>query len=330
MPAARRGHHPQERTALARQQPYFLVGSPRSGTTLLRLLLGHHPALTACEEFEFVAPFVKAAAPGWPCLDRYRRALPERFDVRLGNLLPLPTATTFPALAEALLWRLSRADDTRRIGATVHHDFEHLPRLWPDAQFVHLVRDPRDVTRSCAKMGWFGNAHGAVSMWRAAQRSWQRLAAAVPAERRLLVQFEALVADPVAELTRICTFLGIDFDPRMLEIEADTTYRRPDPRHCRSWRTSMSARDIRAVEAELGAELQAAGYQPSNLPPLRLTWLRRAHLRFDNRWGRIRAAQRRYGYLLWLGRVAANRLPWPGLRRYVQRRWDAITLRHLR
>jgi hypothetical protein len=312
------------------RQPYFLVGCPRSGTTLLRLLLGHHPQLTACEEFEFVAPFLKAAAPGWPCLRRYRRALPDRFDVRHGKLLPLPPAETFPALAEALLWRLARAEDERRIGATVHHDFEHLHRLWPGAQFLHLVRDPRDVARSCVNMGWFGNVHGALRLWRAAQASWQRLSAMVPAERRLSVPFEALVAQPAVELARICDFLGIAFDPCMLEIEADTNYQRPDPQRCRSWRQSLRPDEVRVVEAALGAELQAAGYEPSGLPPLDLTWWRRVHLQTSDRWGRMRAAQRRYGHLLWLGRVAANRLPWPALRRHVQRRWDAINLRHLR
>lgn len=317
-------------TALAEAPPYFLVGCPRSGSTLLRLLLGHHPKLTACEEFEFVTPFLKRAPEAWPCVHRYRAALPCRLDVRLGKLLPLPHHTTFPELANALLWRLARADGGRRIGAVVHHDFEHLPRLWPEARFLHLVRDPRDVTRSCVKMGWFGNPHGAVGMWRAAQRSWRELCTAVDAERRLTVHFEDLVADAERELQRICAFLGVGFDARMLAIEADTSYSRPDPSQCRNWRHSRKLDDIRAVEAALGDELTAAGYQPSGMQPLALTPLRRAWLFAGDRFGRMRAAQRRFGYLLWLGRVGASRLRWPALQRCVQRRWDAIVERDLK
>lgn len=312
-------------------QPYFLVGCVRSGTTLLRLLLGHHPQLTANEEFEFVAPFLaQAGVDAWPDQARFCREISERFDVKLAGLSPVVPAASFPALAKDLLQRLVRADGRCRIGATLHQGFEQMLRLWPEAKFIYLRRDPRDVARSCVDMGWHGNAYGAVPLWLACEESWRRLCAVVPADRRLLVRFEDLVVDAETVLRLICKFLEVPFDAAMLEIERDTTYSRPDPRVCSDWRTEAQPQEVREVEAALGMALTDAGYTRSGYAALRLTAWRRIWLAAVDRWGRARFAQRRYGSGLWLARAVTKRLCWFSLRVAVQRRWDAIAVRHLK
>ena len=148
-------------------------------------------------------------------------------------------------------------------------------------------------------MGWAGNAWAGAGIWLAAHAAWRRLCESVAEERRVEVKFEDLTARPEAELERVCRFLGVDFDPAMLGIDRDTTYRRPSADGARSWRNDASEREIRTIEGRLGKSLVDAGYAPSGLPPMRMTAARLLLLRLDHRLRRMRASQRRYGLGLW-------------------------------
>lgn len=326
---ARRAAPPHETTSGALSPPFFVVGPVRSGTTLLRLMLGHHPGICRCEEFEFVAGAL-AKSESWPDLEAYRNELNHRLDVRISELGDIPDAPSFPELARRLLELLARADGKKLYGATVHNHFDHLIRVWPNAKFIYLRRDPRDVARSCVGMGWAGNAWAGTPIWIAAHSAWMRLAAAVPAQRRLEVAYEDLVRDAEAELTRICRFLDVAYDARMLEIEKDTTYERPNPKASRSWRDGATELEIRAVEARLGDLLAESGYLPSALPPLSIGRMRAVTLKLDDRIRRMRFRQRRYGLTLWAMSWLAARTHIDGFRRCVQAKVDAITIRHLK
>jgi hypothetical protein len=250
--------------------------------------------------------------------------------VKIAGLREIPAATSFPELARKLLLLHADADGSKVFGATVHHHFELLDRIWPDARYIHLRRDPRDVARSAIHMGWAGNAWGGVPTWTQSFLSWQRLVPIVPPERRLEVSYEDLVADAPRELTRICGFLGVEYEPGMLEIEKDTTYKRPSPKEARSWRQDAGADEIRAMEARLGPLLKLAGYEPSGLPPLAVGPLRRLRLEAANRLGRMRFKQRRFGIGLWLAGWLSERLPSDAFRRWVASRRDPIALKHLK
>lgn len=308
--------------------PFFVVGAQRSGTTLLRLMLMHHPAICRCFELEYVAPAI-AGRSDFPDGESYRRFLAPRFDYRTSGLTAEP-GLDFAETARGFLRQVQAADGRPVVGATVHHHFDELPRVWPDARYVHLLRDPRDVARSCVEMGWGGNAWAGAEVWLDARTAWRRLCERVPADRRMEVRYEDLVARPEAELARITDFLGLPYDPAMLEIDKDTTYSRPDARLAKSWRTQAPEKDVRQVEARVGPALAEAGYAPSGLPPLHVGALRRLALRMDARVGRMRFAQRRHGFGLWMATVLTRRLPVPAWQNLAQRRVDEITLRHLK
>ena len=307
--------------------PFFLVGSVRSGTTLLRLLLGHHPEICRCDEFEFVAPWIAGRAD-WPDAATYRQHVEQRRDFRASGLQMDP-ALSFPEQARDFLRQRQKADGRPVIGATVHNHYDELPRLWPSAKYIFLVRDPRDVARSCVQMGWAGNAWAAARIWRTAFETWRRLRLTLPADRFVELSFERLMADVEGELDRVSRFLGASFDPAMLDLERDTTYKRPNPRGSKSWRTDAPERDVREVEAELGPLLLEAGYEPSGLPPLKIGPLRRAAMTLEHRFGRMRFGQRRYGMGLWLAAALARRLPLHGMRQRLRREFEKINQRHL-
>jgi len=286
--------------------PFFLVGAVRSGTTLLRLMLGHHSQICRCDEFEHVASDIDGRSD-WPDVAQYVSDLARRREYRSSGLRANP-ALPFPDLARDLLDQIQRADGRPLIGATVHNHFDQLLRIWPDAKFIHLGRDPRDVARSCVEMGWYGNAWAAVDTWIHSEDAWQRIRKQVPPERLLEVEFEDLIAHAEDELRRVTAFLGVPYEPSMMEIEKDTTYKRPAPRASRSWRDDASEADVRAMEARLGGRLAQAGYAASGLPPLAISPLHEFALRLGDRYGRMRFSLRRYGMALWLKSFVSRRL----------------------
>lgn len=304
--------------------PFFVVGAVRSGTTVLRLLLGHHPVICRCDEFEFVAPYVPPEGSPWPDVDSYADTIAHLRGFKASGLRVDCSLDSVPMVARDFLRQQAARDSRPIVGAVVHHHFDRLPRIWPQARYIHLLRDPRDVSRSCVKMGWAGNAWGATPIWSAAFGAWRGLRSQVPADRLLEVRYEALVANTETELRRICRFLGTEYDPAMLEIERDTTYRRPSPTEASSWRQRAPAEEVRQIEARLGAELLEAGYASSGLPPLPIGPLLHFRLRLEHRWRRLRFAQRRFGLPLWLFDAIVRRLPLRRAQRWSQAHIDRI------
>lgn len=292
--------------------PVFLVGAERSGTTLLRILLDGHPEIAFASESEFL---VDAMGPdgSFPEPEAYRAFLADDRVFGLTGLRVDPTLP-FPELARSFF--AQRAGDARVVGATVHRHFDRLLALFPRARFLHLVRDGRDVAVSVIGRRWAGNLWSASAAWREAEELWDAVAASLPPERRLELRYEALVADPRGELTRICEFLGLAFDPGMLEVEKRSRYGAPDPERASAWRRTLSPRQVRLAEARIGPLLERRGYPPSGLPPLRIGPFRAAALRLQDRAVRfVRNAQ----ILGWRLRIAEGLTRRLGLRRLHRR-----------
>lgn len=302
-------------------RPVFLVGAERSGTTLLRLLLDGHPQISFASESEFlvdpVGPDGSLPAPAV-----YRAYLETDRVFQLSGLTVDPHLDT-AALIRGFL--AQRAGDRPVVGATVHRHFDRLLRLFPEARFVHLVRDPRDVAASVIGRGWAGNAWTAADRWIEAEALWERVAADLPPDRYVDVRYEALLAEPEQELAHLCRFLGVAYDPVMLEVERRSRYRRPDASRAEAWRRGLSARSVRLAEARLGALLAQRGYAPSDLPPLRVGVAQRAFLRLHDRARRLVFSARVLGWRLRLGEAMARRLRLRRLHRRLLRRVHALT-----
>jgi hypothetical protein len=309
--------------------PFFIVGAVRSGTTLLRLMVGHHPEICRCREMEYLTAPIAGGRP-FPSPDEYRRFLATDRGFA-GSGLSLTPGLEFMEQARAFLGRLQAEEGKPLIGATVHNHFDELARIWPNARYIRLMRDPRDVALSCVKIGFTGSPWIGAQIWADAVENWSRLKELVPEERRLELRFEDLVADPERELERLCRFLGVQYVPEMQEIDRDTTYSRPGPRVARSWRDSASAYEIALVEARIGPDrILAAGYELSDVPPRPIDALGRLRIRTEDLYTRARFRTRRYGVGLWAAGVLSRRLPFPGLRDRIQRRQNAIDAKHVK
>jgi hypothetical protein len=150
-----------------------------------------------------------------------------------------------------------------------------LAAVWPEAHFVVLVRDGRDVALSVMKVP-FGpnNVWAAARSWAAAIRHGREAARRFPG-RVLTLRYEDLVARPAEEVPKVCAFLGLEYNPDMLAIEETDRAKVVEDQAewftnvwagittdaVGKWRTEMTPHQQRVFESVAGDELREFGYE---------------------------------------------------------------------
>jgi hypothetical protein len=313
--------------AVEQDEPFFLVGSERSGTTLLRLMLSHHGRIECAPEFEFLVEELPPQG-GWPDLEHFRDWLSTN-RIFLPHGLAVDPQLDYPELVKSFLSQYVARSGKPIHGATCHKHFDRLLRVWPRARFVHLLRDGRDVARSCIGMGWAGNVWYGAQRWIDAQDLWAGLEERLDASQHHELRYEDLIRDPQGELTRLCAFLGTEYDPAMLDYAQDSSYDRPDPKLIAQWRRKLSPAELGLLEGRIGARLREAGYEESGVPATRPGPLGRLALWAQDRWARLRFRYRRYGLALLVRSRLANLLGIASWKRAVTLARNEIDNRHL-
>ena len=306
----------------------FLVGAERSGTTMLRLMLDHHPMLAWQNEFEYAVDRVGSDG-GFPELAEYRRFLAGNRVFR-ANGYSIDSGLSYAELVRSFLQQCRVRAGKPIVGATVHRHIGRLLTVWPDARFIHLVRDPRDVAPSVIGMGWAGNVYHACGRWLEAEREWDRVVERVGPSRVLELRFERLLADPQGELRRVCAFIGVGFDDAMLAFHERTSYSPPDASASQRWSKKLGSRDVRLIEGRLGDLIVRRGYEASGLTPIRPGSTGRAWLRVQNKAAHVRWNLGRYGIGLYTKAQFAKRVSPNGMWPKIKRRLDEIDRRHLK
>jgi hypothetical protein len=300
-------------------RPGFLVGAERSGTTLLRLMLSHHPQIAWANEFEYSVD--KLPENGWPDLDEYLAFLSNVRQFTSQNY-EVDRSLSYPELVDSFLEQFRQKRGGKPIvGATVHRHFDRLLRIWPDARFIHILRDGRDVARSRMELGWAGNMWTGVEAWMEVEKTWESLREKLSPDRRTEIRYEHLIADARGELARLCEFLGVNFDEAVFDYTKTTHFKPPDLKRVSSWRTKLRPEEVRLAEAYIGSMLAERGYELSDLPPLEITPAMERQLRRDDYWSRVRHRMKELGPLLFFEGWFARRLG--------GRRWRARVERQL-
>lgn len=273
--------------------PVFVGGCPRSGTTLLRTMLNSHPHLAVPHETKFVvqawrrrnvfgdlssaqnrrdvarwilktpkARFSRIGIPDDELVEAFAAAPPT-----LGSLM----ATCFAGYAER--YGKPRWGDKRPSYA---QNLDALFAMFPDAQFVHVIRDPRACVASMGRhwKGW-GRLASAVEIWERTERDMRRAVRRLPAARITEVRYEDLVTDPRQTLEGLCTFLGLDQAgvPDMLAYHeggdlptGELHKNAAEPVSTGSldlWREQLDEQDVAFVEDVLAEQLRRHRYEPS-------------------------------------------------------------------
>jgi hypothetical protein len=156
-------------------------------------------------------------------------------------------------------------------------ELDLLERIFPDAQYVHLVRDGRDAALSFLAMRRRPRFNLArprglatfASQWRLEVEGARRLGRRIP-ERYHQLRYEDLVREPQAELERVCEFLELEFEPAMLAyhegvdpstLQDHPLLAEPPTAGTRRWQEQMSPADAQLVEAVAGSTLSELGYE---------------------------------------------------------------------
>jgi len=199
------------RSANDTNAPVFIVGTPRSGTSLVEQILSCHPAVAAAGERNDISRALALIGGGPLMYERHVEAL----------------ASLDRDAVEAIAARYldaAPAPERPRITDKMPYNFMHLgfiAQLFPGARIVHCRRDPMDSCLSC----YFQNfSHGNFQTYRLAHlgafyRVYEEMMAhwrAVLDLPILDLSYEALVADIEGESRRLVAFLGLDWDPRCL------------------------------------------------------------------------------------------------------------------
>jgi hypothetical protein len=273
-------------------RPVFVVGCPRSGTTMLSLMLHAHPNLAMPPESRFLTyTWRKRARFGNLQTDEQRRALAEMITRKGSKVLDLgqdpdelqqkildgpPTiGSAFGIVFRefAQLHGRARWGDKR---PAYYQEVDVLLRLFPDAQIVHIIRDGRANVASLKRMPWWRfDSLYSMATWSLSEYCMRRNLRRLPADTFYALRYESLVADPEGELRKVCAFLDEDFHQAMLEPHRVTGVV-PDRKHwheslktsvnsdaVESWRTGLEPWELGLMETALRRKLRRNGYQIS-------------------------------------------------------------------
>ena len=275
---------------ITKQPPIFIVGSSRSGTTLLQMMLNAHPRLAIYGEIHFFDEIGKlfesegelASAAGLQrflderlLLASHVRLLPKLDEV-LGRVKEKLAggAQNNSDLYRCLMDSFAEVEGKPRCGEKTNENIRYvgeLKALFPEAKIIHIVRDPRDVVASMMSMPWASNDILANSLrWRAEishLRSYAR------DESICEIRYEDLIKDAEAVCRRLCDYLGEPFAEDMLDYHKksggyivnepwkERTSAKVDGAAMQRWRRDLSAAQVCAIQSLLGPLIPAYGYE---------------------------------------------------------------------
>jgi protein-tyrosine sulfotransferase len=218
-------------------RPFFIIGSPRSGNTLLRRILYAHPDLHIPPESyvlgKTIRLFRQYRTMNWPDLVYFILAQFEfhsefeTFEISLRplaqRLIHAPENSRSLAFILDSLYRYhaemkgipcQRWGDKTPLNIFV---LEKILSVFPDAQFIHVVRDGVDVVSSYLEANFqTADIDRGAKRWLSSIKEARRFIQRHPA-LCLEIRYEELVREPLSVILEICKFLNIEYNPQMMD-----------------------------------------------------------------------------------------------------------------
>ncbi|MCO6441314.1 MAG: sulfotransferase [Nitrococcus mobilis] len=300
---------------MTEDSPIFIVGMPRSGTTLMQASLAAHPQIAISPQTHFLSYWV----PHHPTTEPQNERDFERFwtefvdspqfrdlgldaDTLHGRLLA-GGVPTFKTVFSTLLREHARRCGKPRWGEQTPAHRCYVGQLldwYPNARIIYMLRDPRAVVASLLDAPWTSAAPEFHAMhWR---ESIQALLRWECDERLYRVHYEALLIDPESVLRKVCAFLGEPFDPTVLtRCEASATTRVSHGKWSRGhlsdalgplrtdclakWQLRLTPNQVAIVEYLTRKGMLRYGYELSSEGPGALLW---STLMLNRLWTRVK------------------------------------------
>lgn len=294
----------------------FIVGCPRSGTTLLQQILDAHPDIAIAPETHFMRLF-------WGSREQYGNlaedknykqliedivVLPEFLEMELSTQAFAEAAWSiernYSAVFQLLLEQFACQRQVNIVGEKTPNHVHYLPQIqefFPEAYFIHIVRDPRSVVNSWRTVPW---STGSILE---DAKIWQYYVSAIwrkPPKKRdrvFTIYYEQLILSPEKSLRSLCEFIGLRFESSMLsyhdkQSKLVNVQREPWKRNSVKpiskesmfkWKKDLSRADIVDIESVTWFEMRSHGYVAQTsafdlLPKAGLTALQRRSHYFIN------------------------------------------------
>ena len=293
---------------------FFIVGNSRSGTTLVSRILKRHGAVHVLNETHFMEEF-GSERRDFAFLtqnqqyrlvntlltiqrkDYYRKSEYEEYTQDAQTILTAfqqQATHDFPALLLAFFrFEAARLGKSHCGDQTPRHVFyiKELAEIFPDARFIHMIRDPRAVLLSQKKKWRAGRKRGqpffevlrtrlnyhpitTAVIWKKSIQAGLNTEKIIPATRMQTFFFEHLVQRPEATVKTLCAFLSLDFSTDMLavdvemsssvELEGATGVSRSVAER---WREGLSRTEIFLCETCAGGTMHELGYERTRSRP---------------------------------------------------------------
>jgi hypothetical protein len=266
--------------------PFFIVGADRSGTTMLRLMLNAHSSFSIPLESWFLIDLMDSL-PLQSYLSKEQVQQATRIvknhwrwkewgieDDFLQSTLNTLERPTLQKLIDEI-FRLAVPD--KRWGDKTPGYVTEISRIFqvfPEAKFIHIIRDGRDVCASLKRTGWRGDSTWAIAdYWRKYVKEGQEQGADLPPGQYIEISYENLVKFTEKNLQQICAFLGEPFERNMLKfyekseqhlpsrarVNNAKTYRAPRLDDIQRWRSKLTRMQVIVFEAAAWRTMRDAG-----------------------------------------------------------------------
>lgn len=278
--------------------PIFIIGTERSGTNLLRLMLNAHSAISVPHPPHIMKFFSPLESLYGELGDdgNFRRLITDVCRMVELHTYPwgiqLNREQVFYGVPERNLLNIYfqiynqylAHTGKRRWACKSTFMIEHVAeirRYYPDARFIFMVRDGRDVAVS-AKKSIFNHFHVYYSAvrWQREQRLGLDWLAKLPPEQITLLKYEELIGDPEATIRQLCRFLGEGFEEQMLEyhrsgearksgslsVSWENTAKPVISDNAHKYRSRLTRAEIMQFEAIAMGEMQELGYCTDHQP----------------------------------------------------------------
>lgn len=289
--------------------PIFIIGVHRSGTTLLRFMLSSHSKIYIPPESDFIPLFFQKTPTGNLSFDRtaellnnifaryrfigeWKGSQPEASDFYNGMQEKTPAAfldrlySLYAHQFGAVRW----GDKTPIYASYVR--LIHI--IFPNARFIHIIRDPRDAAVSLLEK--YAQREFHIDIYFAA-RNWVRRIMRARNDGFSLgpnfyfeIRYENLVTNPDRELRAICNFINEDYEPQMQSHHDLASKNIPEDSHffenvrkpvnnesIGRWMAELSLNDQRVIQRVSGDLMRELGYPTEDLGKMSGT----EHLRFQ-------------------------------------------------
>ena len=275
----------------------WLFGASRSGTNVFQLMLDLHKEISSGWDVNFIFDHLRK----YPGSDKWTYDLES---LRLDRIFQLYKLDIFDSedAKEILLHFLNQIRRRTQgiLVVTIHRNLDKLSSFFPDAKIIHIIRDPRDVAKSCINMGWAGNSYYAVGEWLNVENSWEAYESTFNTENVMEIFFKSLISDTKTQLEAVCRFIGVPFSPDMLDYPSRSTYQAPDPSKIDQWKEKLTPREIALVEIRTKRLLLDRHYELSGYPLNPPSLAERIHLAWANKINKWKFGCNRYGYFIYV------------------------------